>query len=54
MKRKARNFSHCLVFQANLVKEQVNIKGGKFLKKLVLHRWGVLQDNLVSSTGLIM
>ena len=29
-------------------------KGGKFLKKLVLRRWGVLQDNLVLSTELIM
>ena len=26
---------------------------GKFLKKLVLRRWGLLQDNLVLSTGLI-
>ena len=32
---------------------QSNIEG-KFLKKLVLHRWGVLQTNLVLSTGLIM
>ena len=29
-------------------------KGGKFLKKLVLRQWVVLQDNLVLSTGLIM
>ena len=30
-------------------------KGGKFLKKLhvVLHWWGVLQDNLILTAGLI-
>ena len=31
------------------------IKGVKVFKEtVVLHRWGVLQDNLVLSSGLIM
>ena len=40
--------------RAQLLKLINSNKGGNFLKKpVVLRRWGVLQDNLVLSAGLI-
>ena len=38
----------------NISRQFKDFKGGKFLKKLCAASVGVLQDNLVLSTGLIM